>query len=654
MQQLLQTEEMKCRKHSKAKENLTLVGHIQDDRQLLCDLCNYNGLCQIKLLDLENFLQQFNNQIQFFHKEANNINLLITAAKKITELVQQIEKGLIEIDKKIQQKQKMNQTIQSYLNSPLNEQRLKELLQYLKNNHIDDYKVKSNKSMLENEILQQRKYIQTLNIIQMAQDEINNILVQQPSINNEKEQTLKQVYLFDKQVEQDFDQQIQVYDMQLNNTGMLLAVGSNRIESDGCYAQIWEIDGGVLRKCCSLKGHQREVKTLFFNQEDTVFTGSVDSTIKVWVKQQNENKWDLKQDLVNFHSLAVNCIQLHYSNPNFFASGSEELIIWKKDLLQHGQWVQDSTFKNNKRIISALSFTDKGNLLIVGSDDRLIQILEFAHNQWKLKHKFDQNNKIMQIIPTYNRDFISFQIDGEYTVWKCKSENNDISWNQIQNKHEGQIKKLSFSLTKKLLGVTYEDKKIKLFQIEPDGKLSEKQLDNNEGEIMIMSYLSPSKIVSQNPLITNVGKQGNGNQDIMFLNGPKVQSPLIVGIQGGQQGGWQQGGMQGFQQGGMQGWQQGGIQGLQQGGIQGWQQGGMQLGIQGQQQVSIQGWQQGGNQGYLMNFNPNQQNVKGTMVNVSNPVFNPLRISEMAIEQSKFVKVSKGKLQVYLERSKQS
>ncbi|CAK77999.1 unnamed protein product (macronuclear) [Paramecium tetraurelia] len=602
MQNLILSGELKCKEHQKNKDNLNLAQHVQDDRQLRCDQCNFNGVCQIKLLDLEKFLLEFNNQIKIFTQEIENTKKMIMAAKKITELVSRIENELIEIEGRFLKKNQMNQNIQAYLNYNLDESRLKELLQYLKNCQIDDYKVKSNKSLLEKEVLQQRKCISALNIIQMAQEEINNILAYQATVSDEKEQTLSQVYLFDKQVEQDFD-----------HTGLLLAVGSNRIESDDCYAQIWEIDGGVLRKSDSLKGHQREVKSLFFNKEDTLFTGSVDSTIKIWVKQQDTNKWDLKQDLNNFHSLAVNCIQLHYFDPKFFASGSEELIIWKKDLLQHGQWVQDSVFKNNKRIISALSFTDKGNLLIVGSDDRLIQILEFAHNQWKLKQKFDQSNKIMQIIPTYNRDFISFQIDGEYTFWKCKSENNELSWNQKKNKHGDQIKKLSVSLAKKLLSVTYEDKKNKLFQIELDGKLSEKQLDNNEGEIMIMSYMSPSKIVQQ-PINTMLG---NRSQDGIFPNNIKDQFP--------------QQNQQIF--------------------------GGKQFQPQGAFYASMQGRQQGGAQGQQQNFTffyQNQQNVKGTGGQTQTfPInFNPVRIQEMTIEQSKFVKVSKGKLQVYMERSK--
>ncbi|CAD8066146.1 unnamed protein product [Paramecium primaurelia] len=490
MQNLLQTDQMKCKGHQLPRENLNLAKFLQDDKQLICNLCNHSGPNQIKLVVLEEFLNKFNNQINMFINKFRITNLNLIVARKIAEQIPKIENELKDIERKLKIKQSMNNQIQNYLKN-LNYQNLMGLLQYIKNNDIEEQKIKQMKSMLEKEILQEENCNEALNILIKANNEVNTILKQEAFILFNPPSKAIEVYQFDKQVEQDFDETVQVYDIQMNNTGSFLAIGCNKVESD-CYAQIWEIDGGILRKSCLLKGHNREVKTLFFNDEDVLFTGSVDSTIKIWVKKKNAKIWDLYQTLEG-HSLAVNCIQLCYANQNYFASGSEELIIWKQDIQKDGQWVQDSSFKNNTRIIQALSFCENGNILMVGSDDRLIQIIEYAYNKWSFKHKIVQENKIMQVVQTYKMDFITFQIDGQYTIWSFESINNNLTWKQKKGNLEGQIIKLSFSLAKKLLGVSYQDRKIKLFQIQPDGTLLEKMLDNLEGDLIIMSYLSPPK-----------------------------------------------------------------------------------------------------------------------------------------------------------------
>ncbi|CAD8077792.1 unnamed protein product [Paramecium sonneborni] len=146
---------------------------------------------------------------------------------------------------------------------------------------------------------------------------------------------------------------------------------------------------------------------------------------------------------------------------------------------------ENSVFKNNTRIIQTLVFAQKSNMLMVGSDDRLIQIFVFQYKKWSLKFQEKQDYKLIFICSPCDNDFISYQIKGQYEVWKSLHKNKILVWEKIKGYEEGKIKKLSFLRPK-----NYQ---LKVMQVQSDGNKQEINIDQKNGDLLVMSYLSPSQ-----------------------------------------------------------------------------------------------------------------------------------------------------------------
>ncbi|CAD8163698.1 unnamed protein product [Paramecium octaurelia] len=128
-----------------------------------------------------------------------------------------------------------------------------------------------------------------------------------------------------------------------------------------------------------LNEHNRYVYTLnFMNRSDQFISGSGDSSIIIWKRNQN-NSWICSQKL-NGHTREVYCLILNY-NEDLIVSGSVDNTI--KFWQNQNEWLCSQTISDHTSYPYSLSFNEQQNKLISCGRDNLILVLEQQLNkQW--------------------------------------------------------------------------------------------------------------------------------------------------------------------------------------------------------------------------------------------------------------------------------
>ncbi|CAD8155333.1 unnamed protein product [Paramecium pentaurelia] len=169
------------------------------------------------------------------------------------------------------------------------------------------------------------------------------------------------------------------------------AVAFNRdcsLVAVGCDKQIklYEFKQGRIKLIQLLSEHQNIVTTLnFMRKANQLISGSFsDAQIIIWLMNQ-KNQWICLQKL-NGHSKGISCLILN-NNEDLIISGSLDKTI--KFWVKKNNWVCQQTITDHQKDVNALSLNEKQNRLISCSDENYILIIGFSKKskKWIVKSR---------------------------------------------------------------------------------------------------------------------------------------------------------------------------------------------------------------------------------------------------------------------------
>ena len=272
-----------------------------------------------------------------------------------------------------------------------------------------------------------------------------------------------------------------------------------------------------------LTGHTDLIKTLVQLEHDVLASGSCDSTIKLW----NLTTMSLIKTLQN-HTGSVNALlKVKLDNgQTYLISGSQDSTV--------NLWFGNKLIKkinNHSEPIKALVYFDKYNYLAIGSQNKIIRLLEFKNYKGKLLKSFKQIHGIYKfaILPNGNlvgsskttikiwnsssfelisnlfghSDFIialavlpnsnivSGSLDLTIKIWQSEYPYNCFA---ILTAHTGGVNALAILPNKNIVSGSW-DTTIKIWQSEYPYKLIA-NLTGHTGKIYALAILPNTNIVS--------------------------------------------------------------------------------------------------------------------------------------------------------------
>ena len=194
----------------------------------------------------------------------------------------------------------------------------------------------------------------------------------------------------------------------------------------------------VLLECIqSINKHEDTIWCCKFSPNKKILgTTSSDKTIKLWIKNNNNNKYKCIQTL-NGHTKTVRNISW-YGNNIFASAGFDKMIgIWKRNNDNN-----DIEFE----LIDMLDYSEKevksiswnGNILASCTRDKFIYIYEMELNddneyELILINQFIGHNGDIKYLTFNNNNLITCSYDNTIKIWNNNNIiNNDDEWNCLQ------------------------------------------------------------------------------------------------------------------------------------------------------------------------------------------------------------------------------
>ncbi|CAD8120166.1 unnamed protein product [Paramecium sonneborni] len=227
--------------------------------------------------------------------------------------------------------------------------------------------------------------LQIVNSIQIELKESTKELECQNTILTIDQQQKQQKIQEFKQTNQ--SQQNQQY---LNSNSYSIVLNSSIKQNEYCYALAINQDNSILVAGCDMKikvfefqqeqlkqiqllsEHLNLVLTLNFMQKSNQFiSGSSDNLIIIWFRNE-DNYWICKQKL-NGHSSYIYCLILN-NDENLIISGSKDSEI--KFWIKQNEWKCCQTITDHENTVCGLSLNDQQNKVISCGSDKVILIIE--------------------------------------------------------------------------------------------------------------------------------------------------------------------------------------------------------------------------------------------------------------------------------------
>lgn len=148
---------------------------------------------------------------------------------------------------------------------------------------------------------------------------------------------------------------------------------------------------------------------------------------------------------VEGHSSAIRCVTCSPNNVQIVTAGDDNRIfIWKATT-----FVQKFSFIASNESVASVHFSNKGNLLLVGSENRSISV--YKTNSWKrVLEVLGKQNIISNNISRFNEK------EFDFTDKKNQSFDHNIESNKLSKSKQRQlVNKTSLNRTNKILQVEY-------------------------------------------------------------------------------------------------------------------------------------------------------------------------------------------------------
>lgn len=184
----------------------------------------------------------------------------------------------------------------------------------------------------------------------------------------------------------------------------------------------------TLKEVQTLTGHVKTVNSVFYSKK-TLFSGSADTSIKVWKLNQESLKMECKSTLLE-HKDAV--LTVFFSDPFLFSGSKDTTIkVWQKN--EEGiLWRCQQTLSGHSDAVTTVLYADK--VLFSGSKDKTIKLwkLNEESKQWVCTQTIAAHSDyVMSLLYSEKTLFSgSGSIDEVNKVWIFNESNQNLEYLQ--------------------------------------------------------------------------------------------------------------------------------------------------------------------------------------------------------------------------------
>ncbi|EDV22055.1 uncharacterized protein TRIADDRAFT_64168 [Trichoplax adhaerens] len=153
----------------------------------------------------------------------------------------------------------------------------------------------------------------------------------------------------------------------------------SRIVTGGVDKNVVVFDRTEDKIIATLKGHSKKVnKVIYHPNEDIVFSGSQDSTVRVWSVPESSSR-----HMIKVHEKAITGVSLHATGEYLLTSSADQL--WAFSDLQSGRVITKSDPGDKQDEFTCAEFHPDGLIFGTGTSDGIIKI-------WDLKERTNVAN----------------------------------------------------------------------------------------------------------------------------------------------------------------------------------------------------------------------------------------------------------------------
>ncbi|CAD8175090.1 unnamed protein product [Paramecium octaurelia] len=229
-------------------------------------------------------------------------------------------------------------------------------------------------------------------------------------------------------------EQQKIYDIKFNKDNNLFVMGGSKLKNSNCYVQIWKYENDQVSKIQDLENcHTGDVKSICFsNQENSFFTGSLDTTIIYWkMEAQGWNKSQVLQDQTS----GIIGLQLN-NKENVLAAVSNQIYLWKRELKQ---WEKVQVLNQCKKQFLCVCFNNDDSQLAAGSSDCQIYVYQYQNGSWILKLTIqDQSQEVNFISFLQDLNLVAVLKDSIMNLYQY-SPNNCYDSKKLSNLSSFQV-----------------------------------------------------------------------------------------------------------------------------------------------------------------------------------------------------------------------
>lgn len=217
------------------------------------------------------------------------------------------------------------------------------------------------------------------------------------------------------------------------------------------------VDTGIVKQGIVFTAHTLQVRGVRFGMDgETVISGSVDSTVKIWKKQTGGVIHVLK------HPHGVTYLDCSGDGKYIVTASYDQLVrLWR---ISDGVLIRE--FKGHQGTVWSVTFSPDGKIIASSGDDATVKLWNVETGS--LIHTFSGHKRIIWSVKFSpdNTTLASSSYDASVKFWDL------LTGKLIRtlNEHSEAVVDIAFSNNGKIFASTSDDKTIKLWSI-PDTKL---------------------------------------------------------------------------------------------------------------------------------------------------------------------------------------
>ncbi|CAD8211291.1 unnamed protein product [Paramecium pentaurelia] len=196
------------------------------------------------------------------------------------------------------------------------------------------------------------------------------------------------------------------------------------------YIEVFEFKQEVLKQTQLLREHQDDVNTLkFMNKSNRFISGSVDQLIIIWSINES-HQWICQQKLDGNNGI-IFCLVLNY-NEDMIISGSSDSTI--KFWMKQNQWLCQQTIKDHTNDVYGLSLNQQQHKVISCGFDNQILIIEQSqyYSIWIVIEKIEVETHGIRIC-FINDNLFTFQPYGIEQMHVYEINNTNRQYSKIKD-----------------------------------------------------------------------------------------------------------------------------------------------------------------------------------------------------------------------------